>query len=152
MTWRAHQPVWQRRGDAGDGEPGGAVAEDAGGGAYEQEQRRVEPVAEDAGEQAEVVPDVAGDREQGEAALADPERDLERVRVEREGGAGSPRHLHPHRRAQPQTRRPAPRLHRPRPHPPPATTARDRAQPKLGFFLGQEEGKAPWDSRACEVQ
>lgn len=58
----------------------------------------MEAVAEDAREEAEVLPDVAGDPEQREAALVGGERDLEGVGVEREGGAGSARHLHPHRR------------------------------------------------------
>jgi len=72
----------------------------------------VEAVAEHPGEQAQVLADVAGDPEQREAALVGAERDLERVRVERERGAAAAGHLQPHRRAQAQPRRPAPRLHR----------------------------------------
>lgn len=71
----------------------------------------MEAVAEHPGEQAEVLADVAGDPEQREAALVGAERDLERVRVERERGAGAARDLHPRRRTQTQPRRPAPRLH-----------------------------------------
>lgn len=95
----------------------------------------MEPVAEDPREQPEVLPDVAGDREQREAALVGAERDLERVRVEREGGASAPRHLHPHRRPQPQPRRPAPRLHRRPPHLNPLVTSRAQAA-AAGFGAG----------------
>lgn len=107
----------------------------------------MEAVAEDPGEQSEVVPDVAGDGEHGEAALVDPERDLERVRVEREGGAGSPRHLHPHRGAEPQPRRPAPRLHRPRPHtappplPPDLALSWMRGEVSQGWVFQEQRGR-----------
>lgn len=68
----------------------------------------MEAVAEHPGEQSQVLADVAGDREQREVALVGGEGHLERVRVERECGAGAARHLHPHRRAKPQPRRAAP--------------------------------------------
>jgi hypothetical protein len=75
----------------------------------------VEAVAEHPREQAEVLADVTGDPEQRKPALVGAEGDLERVRVERERGAGAARDLHPCGRPQSQPRRPAPRLHRRRP-------------------------------------
>lgn len=107
----AYQPVRQRGHGAGDEEPGGAVPKQARAGADEEQERRVEAVAEHPGQQPQVLADVAGDPEQREVALVGAEGHLERVRVEREGGAGAARHLHPHRRAEPQPRRPAPGLH-----------------------------------------
>uniref|UniRef100_A0A8R7V2H9 Uncharacterized protein n=1 Tax=Triticum urartu TaxID=4572 RepID=A0A8R7V2H9_TRIUA len=123
-------------------EPGDPVAEEAGGGGDEQEQGRVELVADNAGEEADAVPDIAGDPEQRDAALVGAERHLERVRVERKDGAGPGRRLQPHGRPQPQPRRPAPRLHRAR-HPPPPSRpplrplTRSRALAVATLFPGE---------------
>lgn len=75
----------------------------------------MEPIAQHAREEAQVLADVAGDSEQREPALVRAQRDLERVGIEREDGASAARHLKPHRRPQTQPRRAAPHLHRP-PH------------------------------------
>jgi len=66
-------PIRQRGSDAEDEEARGVVPEEARAGADEEEQRGVESVVKNPGEQAEVLPDVTGDPEQREAALVGTE-------------------------------------------------------------------------------
>lgn len=103
-----YQPIGQGENSLADSEPKHAVPKKGGQAADKQHQPRRELVADDAGEEADVLADVVGHTKHGELLLVETQNRFQRVGVEREvvGAAGG--NLNPDGGRQTHPRRPAP--------------------------------------------